>query len=209
MSKRLRVFLGAGHGIETEHKRVVMSNGVVFKEWIFNRCMAMHIIDILEEKIIEYHYRNDTTDYDLYERAKNVNSIIQTGRAVAKIRDNPYIYNDIFVSCHADFFTTSQPHGAAVFTTRKQNNSDIVAEYVINAMQDGGIKMRTQDDDGDKDFEADFTVIKEVDCKAILIEFGFMSNKIDVAKLCDYSYQRKLAECVVDGLMKYHENEIK
>ncbi len=209
MSKKLRIFLDAGHGVDTDDKEVIMPNGIVFKEWVFNRCMADHIIDILEEREISYQYKSTILDCSLRSRYLRVNRIIENNKNHARVYNHEYPFNDIFVSCHADYFTTPQPNGAAVFTTRKQNNSDIVAEYVINAMQDGGIKMRTQDDDGDKDFEADFTVIKEVDCKAILIEFGFMSNKIDVAKLCDYSYQRKLAECVVDGLIKYHENEIK
>ena len=53
--------------------------------------------------------------------------------------------------------------------------------------------------------------MKNVDCPAILIECGFMSNPVESEKLLDSSYQKRIAFGITGGVlsMKFVESEEK
>ena len=60
----------------------------------------------------------------------------------------------------------------SVFTTPGQNNSDKVAESILNNLEKDfpELKGRFDTSDGDKDKEANFQVLRGVNCPAVLIE---------------------------------------
>ena len=54
--------------------------------------------------------------------------------------------------------------------------------------------------------QAGFVVLKSPDIPSILIETGFLSNKLDEAQLTQSAYQKKIALAIYRGLMTYSKN---
>ena len=106
----------------------------------------------------------------------------------------------------------SPEHNAAgweIWTTRKRNNSDTLAEhvwfehYLLKRAFDN-LRMRSDVSlDGDHDFEADFMEIKAFDGPAIYIENGFFDNVEDLERVTDHKYMHHATQAIVRGVVKY------
>jgi N-acetylmuramoyl-L-alanine amidase len=52
---------------------------------------------------------------------------------------------------------------------------------------------------------ARFAVLLPVDCPAVLIEAGFLSNQAEAAKIATPAYRQKIAEAIGAGIGHYHD----
>jgi N-acetylmuramoyl-L-alanine amidase len=50
---------------------------------------------------------------------------------------------------------------------------------------------------------ADYRVLVQTQCPAVLVECGFMSNYDEAALLMDPWYQNKIARAIADGILEY------
>ena len=111
---------------------------------------------------------------------------------------------DVLLSIHANSFGSAQPKGYEVWTTVGQNNSDVLAEHIFNALGGTGILASRSDlSDGDSDKESNFTVIYRSAMPSCLIEMGFLSNPEDEQVLGSYEGQMLIAQSIVTGLEQY------
>ena len=103
--------------------------------------------------------------------------------------------------------------GWSAWTTKGQNNSDKLADCLYEAAEEMlkpvGKRIRYDMTDGDKDYESNFYVIKNVNCVAVLTENFFMDNIEDVDWLLSSMGQEYVAEVHVSGIKKYIEKYIK
>lgn len=125
---------------------------------------------------------------------------------------------DVFVSIHANIAGTASVSGIETFalppsgvpsthgSSRNDwepgnkfdpNNSRLgyeIQKALINATgaNDRGLK------------RARFYVIRKVECPAVLVEVGFLSNRAEELKLGKNEYQDKIAEAIADGIYNYH-----
>ena len=67
---------------------------------------------------------------------------------------------------------------------------------------DPDIKFRADAGDGDPDKEANFYIIKNAPCPAMLVENLFMDNEADCRKLLDPGFRDKLAGVYVEFIKK-------
>lgn len=79
------------------------------------------------------------------------------------------------------------------FLKESQDLAYFVQESLVNLV--GGI------DRGVK--QAGFYVLQGVYAPSILVEVGFLTNRDEARKLKDYRYQEKIAEAIVDGIIKF------
>ena len=56
---------------------------------------------------------------------------------------------------------------------------------------------------------ARFAVLRDVKCPGVLVEIGFLSNRAEERNLVAASYQDKIADGIVDGIVNYHRNLLK
>lgn len=112
-------------------------------------------------------------------------------------------YADCLVSLHCNAATNSQAKGIEVFTSKGQDHSDPLAEYVIKSLMAAFPlrKFRINQTDGDLDKEADFYVLRKSPCPAILVELGFLSNEEEGAWLGNRAVQLHLAMALCAGIM--------
>lgn len=97
--------------------------------------------------------------------------------------------------------------GWSAWTTKGKTNSDKLADCLYDAAEEilkkYDIKIRTDKSDGDRDYEANFTVIHKSNCPAVLTENLFMDNKEDVEFLLSDYGKQELANVHVKGILNW------
>ena len=189
------IILDAAHGEETPGKR---SPDGRFREYKWSRDIIAKLKSKLQSLDFEVFESNSTErEIGLSQRVKNTNKIKRK--------------NKIFISIHSDAAGNGidwmSARGYSVYTTPGQNNSDKFAEILLNNFQKDfpELKGRFDNSDGDKDKEANFQVIKGVNCPAVLIEWCFQDNKEDVEILLNQEYNERFITSIIKSIEKWEE----
>jgi N-acetylmuramoyl-L-alanine amidase len=195
------IMLDAGHGKDTPGKRSPDSS---LMEWEYNREIAKRVQKIL----LSYGWDTrlvveDDWDMSLKQRYLKVN----------KVCDKYGAGNVIMVSIHCNAASNGKwtnARGWSVWTTVGQTNSDKLADELYIAAQSylpqRGMTLRKETyNDGDVDYEKNFTVIYGAKCPAVLTENLFMDNKVDCAWLLTEEGKETITNIHVDGILKYME----
>lgn len=104
---------------------------------------------------------------------------------------------DLFVSIHADSAPSRSAQGFTVYVaTAASAGAYRVAHAINQAMETTGMNNR-----GIR--EADYRVLVNTECPAVLIELGYLSNPQDTARLADDRFRDRLAEAIADGIQAY------
>jgi len=190
--------LDAGHAEETPGKRSPkFPDGKQLFEYEFNRAIVAKLVKKLISKGISYYIVTPETvkDIGLTVRARRVNQ---------HSCDKPKIFISVHANAHGMGREFTPAQGWCVFTTKGQNNSDKVAEifWEEHAKMFPDRKMRKDTSDGDKDIEADFTVIKLTNCPSILTENFFMTNEEEATLLMDDTFREKIAEAHFQSILR-------
>jgi len=194
------VILDNGHGdvlggvYQTRGKQSPDWKQGVLYEGAWNRWLVNRIREKLtRRKIPYYHISPELKDITLKARVNRANKI----HAV-----NPNVY---LLSIHAN---GGGGVGIEAFTSRGKTGSDKIADVILTAIEDSGLnRMRYDFSDGDKDKESGFYILRNTNCKAILLEGGFMDNPQDYKKLLSEDYIAKLAEVLADIIEKIYKNK--
>mgnify|MGYP004564061317 FL=1 len=108
---------------------------------------------------------------------------------------------DIFISIHMNRFSLSSSLGAQVFYKLEDENSKSLAENVKNLF------VKNLEFSRKLALEGDFMVLNSANCPAILIECGFLSNKLDETRLRSKDYRENLCYQIFCGTIKYLNKE--
>lgn len=108
---------------------------------------------------------------------------------------------DIFISIHMNRFSLSSSLGAQVFYKLEDENSKLLAENVKNLF------VKNLEFSRKLALEGDFMVLNSANCPAILIECGFLSNKLDETRLRSKDYRENLCYQIFCGTIKYLNKE--
>lgn len=211
----VKILIDNGHGIDTPGKK---SPDKSLMEYKYNREIAIKVVERL--KALGYDAERIVTeekDVTLGERCRRVN----------KVCDKVGTANVLFISIHVNAAASGgkwmNAGGWCAYTTRGVTKSDKVAEKLYEAakvhltdyvkiMEEGkktGVysdkqrPFRTDFSDGDSDQEADFYVIKNTKCPAVLTENLFMDNKTDVAYLLSENGRKRIVDLHVEGIVNY------
>lgn len=175
-----------------------------FKEWKYTRVIANDVVDIL--KSMGYDARLVTPEKDdisLSERVRRINAICNKEGAS----------NVLMVSIHSNAVGDSsqwmQGKGWEAYTTRGETVSDKLATYLYKRAEKNikDRKIREDKTDGDSDKEADFYIIKNAKCAAVLTENFFYDNKDDLKYLTSDEGVQAVVRLHVEGIIDYIENK--
>jgi N-acetylmuramoyl-L-alanine amidase len=200
------IVLDYGHGgidkdgnYTTAPSKMAKVNGKWVYEGHWNRIIGGSLHHMLswntdhKLKIVETVKANDPRDLSLGHR-------IRVGNKET---------NAVFVSIHFNAFD-GKARGFEIFTTRKNNNSDVLAEFIADRVDNlpadfQSYKMRFDESDGDKDKEADHAVTKNSIHPAVLVECGFFDNEDDLALFNDEEFRGKFIIALYRGIIDYVE----
>ncbi len=193
------IIIDYGHGAINEDgiyttapSKQAMVNGVMIHEGVINRDIGHKLYHALKDEgynVAETVRYDDPTDVSLGERVR-----------IANTYDNA-----ILISIHCNAFN-GKAHGFEIFTTRKQNKSDILAECIADRLEpfeEKGLVMRFDETDGDKDKEADHYVTKYSKHWATLVECFFFDNAGDLELYANKEWLKDFIEALRDGIIDY------
>ena len=193
--RKLYILLDNGHGCNTLGKRSPkLSDGRQFFEWEFCREVVDALYDRLKsyQQFVPIKITPERTDISLTTRVNRINQYCKQYGAS----------NCIMISVHVNAAGNGSwmtGRGWSTWTTKGQNISDKLAEclysgadFVLNQNKEyidsfkGQTKqkpIREDKSDGDRDWEANYQIIRGANCAATLSENFFMDNKQDVEYL--------------------------
>ena len=210
MTSKYTWLLDAGHGginpdtgeYVTAGKRspIWQNNGVNMSQYfegVGNRQIVDKIAKNLDKLNIPYFKICDSwEDVSLNERVRKANKL----EVVFK--------NCVYLSIHSDAFTKESANGYSAYTSKGETQSDKIAEVFLDNMQINFPKRKLRKDtrDGDKDKEANFYVLKNTTCPAVLIENFFMTNFTECKLLLNPKFQDKIAFCHSESIKQISFN---
>ncbi|MAB66948.1 MAG: N-acetylmuramoyl-L-alanine amidase [Bacteroidetes bacterium] len=186
-----------GHGgiidgvYQTPGKRSpVWPDGTQLFEGEFNRAIVNRLVKMCNEAGIEYINLVDTQeDISLSERVKTANQIAKSSSQKC-----------IYVSVHANGFSSESANGWSVYTSVGETKSDDIATILFEkALREfpGEYMRKDTYSDGDVDQESNFYVLINTSMPAILSENFFMTNS-------DNCHKYLLSEEGRDRIAKVH-----
>jgi N-acetylmuramoyl-L-alanine amidase len=112
---------------------------------------------------------------------------------------------DLFVSFHFNAAVNPEAHGYEVFTTRGTTGSDRVATILYRHIADefgDFFRARADWSDGDPDREANFYVLRNTRMRAVLVEFGFLTNRGDLTRILNPTTEMRFTDAVAKGIVE-------
>ena len=109
----------------------------------------------------------------------------------------------ILVSIHQNKYPNSRFHGLQVFYSANDPDSERIAESIRDANR------RLLDPENRREIKRagkEILILDKATGPAVLIECGFLSNAAEAGRLCDPTYQKKLAFTVFTALCTYFES---
>lgn len=212
---KLYVFLTPGHTKYTPGKH---SPDKTLYEWKYNRIIVGMIEEELdklgikhwnshpEEGWVDKKHQNDSADLVL--RAQRINSKYGEIKKEGKTA----IMLSVHVNAAGNGTSWMNATGWSAWTTKGRNNSDNLAECLYDAAEEILTplkkKIRKDKTDGDRDYEANFYVIKNSNCVSVLTENFFMDSKSDCKWLLSDEGKKAVTQIHIEGIKKYIEKYI-
>lgn len=109
-----------------------------------------------------------------------------------------------FVSLHSNAAGTggwSDASGLEIYTSSRPMTAarNVLATDLVNSFHAAGVSLRSEP----IKHNIELTVLAKTDAPAVLVEYGFHTNRTDVEYLKDSKYRDKLADATVSGICKW------
>lgn len=204
MSKsRVLVIIDAGHGgikdgIYTTRpaKMHTFPDGFEVCEGVINRGIARKLWTQLVSHDIDFVLVYDEEDDDpLQVRVMRANKVYAKDKRA------------FLLSIHSN---SGGGHGFEVFTSPGQTRSDKLADVFCQGYQRDfpDRRLRTCPLDGDLDKEANFYILKNTHCPAVLLENLFFDNRAEAEYLTSEEGQQAIADCIVRSILEIEYSDI-
>lgn len=111
--------------------------------------------------------------------------------------------NPVLLSIHQNYYPTAQPSGAQVLYSangKSETLGKLMHHNLVSALDPQNRRVAEPDKNR-------LYILSNVDCPAILVECGFVSNHSDVTKLTDSRYQTALSTVLMATFIQF-ENSI-
>jgi N-acetylmuramoyl-L-alanine amidase len=179
------VVLDAGHG--GEDGGAVSAGGIMEKE--LNLQITRKVAALLRAAGVNVVLTREG-DRLLYDRTQNYQGRkkaldLAARRAIAEKTENC-----VFVSIHMNAYPLSQYRGLQVWYSPNHPHSRALAECLQTKVQES---LQPENDRRIKAATSSIYLLHHLECPAILVECGFLSNPEEAEKLSSPAYQRQLA----------------
>ncbi len=197
--EKQKLVIDAGHG--GEDGGAVSDSGVAEKD--INLLVANDVSDMFRlmgyEVVQTRNNDNDLSDGEATIRERKVSDM---KKRLEIFESDP---SNTVISIHQNKYTESKYHGTQVFYSPNNKNSAKLAEGIRFS-----VKSLLQPDNERECKEADSGIylLKNTSRPAVLVECGFVSNREELEKLLEESYQKKLALAITTGFLDYKNTNL-
>lgn len=192
--KKGTVVVDAGHGGEDGGATGV--HGELEKD--INLAIALELQRLLEQHqfqvVMVRDWDTDLADQNLPTVAQRKRSDLQ--RRLRLVEESG---GCVLLSIHQNFFTESQYSGAQVFYSANDPRSEALAEAIRASITE---TLQPENTRQNKVGEGVY-LLEQCQVPAVLVECGFLSNPEEAAALADPDYQKRMAQAIYNGLVRY------
>ena len=132
---------------------------------------------------------SETLDYPESASTIHAKKVWDTNARVELINS---VNNAVLISIHQNKYTTASPHGSQALFAKTPGSMELAHRVQANLSQVTGESKRTAARIGESIY-----LMNHVNCPAVLVECGFVSNAIEAKKLEEPDYQLKLAAVII------------
>lgn len=107
--------------------------------------------------------------------------------------------NAILISIHQNLYPSPSPSGAQALYSKTQGSKELaemIQSSLVFCLDADNKRVASQ-------ISNDIYLMKSVDCPAVLVECGFISNPAELALLKDSGYQRKIASIIISSYTQF------
>lgn len=190
--KNLTIILDAAHGINVPGK---CSPDGTHREWQWSRERVKDLKARLELLGYTVHLTvPEDAEPGLPQRVARANAIQGKNKLLISLHNNAAGMGQEWMKAT----------GYSIYTTKGKTKSDMCAEMMLKDLRDEFPELRGRFDttDGDLDNEAKFTVLTGSSYMAVLIEWMFQDNKLDLSIIKSTEYNRRFCACLVRSIEK-------
>ncbi len=189
------IVIDAGHG--GEDGGTTGTNGVLEKD--LNLSIAKHLNVILRSMGFNT-VMTRSTDVLLYDKTSNYHGQKKVQDLSTRRQVTEQYENALFISIHMNAFPIEKYHGLQVYYSPNHQNSEAIA----NSLQHLTTELLLTDNTRKiKPSAGNIYLLDRLQCPAVLVECGFLSNPMECELLSDETYQRKLALSIALSLSQY------
>lgn len=221
---KINVGIDAGHGgilnnqyLTSGKQSPQWPDGLKIYEGYSNKLLASMLqTSLLENDIDAFMINSEAYDYTNLIRAERINTWLKLDNRIILLS----LHHNAQPTDYADYtdkfgikgyYKNGGASGIEVFTSVGQTKSDLIADFIISEIQNEfpEITLRTDKKDGDKDKEANFTVLAASNSPAVLIEFMFMTTYTDCLIIADPAYRQRFVSAITRAYVKYNQSLLK
>lgn len=189
--RKYKVVIDAGHGGDDPGK--IGINGALEKD--INLQIAFLVQEFLEEADVEVVLTRKT-DEGLYDAGVPNKKVQDMKRRITIIDEEA---PDVTVSIHQNSYPEEYVHGAQVFfyTGSREGQAladSIQTQFVEKADAENTRQIKANDS---------YYLLKKTQVPIVIVECGFLSNSVEAAKLCEETYQERVAWAIHMGILQY------
>lgn len=194
-SARFTVVIDAGHGGEDGGTQ--SADGIYEKD--INLSIAQKLNNMLKISGISC-VMTRSEDILLYDRQADYHGKKKMLDLKERRRIAEGTENAIFVSIHMNAFPQTRYHGLQVFYSPNNQVSSALAEQVQSAAHD---YLQPDNERKIKKSNSSIYLLDRLECPAILVECGFLSNEEEAAALALEEYQQKVSFLLFASLLQF------
>ena len=183
--KKITVVLDAGHG--GEDGGTVSGDGILEKD--LNLQIAKKLQTLLEANGVAVVMTRET-DTLLYDRNSDYKGHKKEQDLAARRQIGEQTENCVFVSIHMNSYPVAKYKGLQVWYSKNNQASKQLADKIQSTI---ATHLQPQNDRTTKAATSGIYLLHHLQCPAVLVECGFLSNPEEAALLATEEYQNKLA----------------
>lgn len=186
------IVIDAGHG--GIDGGATSCSGVLEKD--INLDIALKLNDVMH--LLGYHTVLTRTTQDSIATEGNTIAAQKVSDMKNRLSMVNKIRNPIFISIHQNYFGNGKYHGAQVF----YGNGD-ESKALAGVIQSSFLQTINKGSNRTIKPGSGIYLLEKIDCPAVLIECGFLSNQQEEAHLRDPVYQNRICAVIVTALGTY------
>jgi N-acetylmuramoyl-L-alanine amidase len=188
------IVLDPGHG--GMDGGAVSKSGLVEKD--LSLAIAKYLRDFLQEAgALVIMTRED--DRDLADEGAEIRKRQDLERRVELINSNS---TDLMISIHLNSIPSPKWRGAQTFYNPNRKENAIVAHLIQQELI-----TNLENTDRKAKMNQDIFLLKSINTIGALVEVGFLSNPEEANLLSDQEYQKKVADSIYRGILRYFAGE--
>jgi N-acetylmuramoyl-L-alanine amidase len=195
----ITVIIDPGHGGE-DGGAVGNDIGLIEKEVNLSIAKELSAIFGFVEIPVELTRKDDILLFSESEMSGRKLSDLRNRVSIAESFDNP-----VFISIHQNKFPLEKYYGLQVYYSKNNDDSLFLAETIQNKAK---CYVQKENNRQVKAAGRNIFVLNNLDCPAVLVECGFLSNNEDAKLLSDDEYQKLLAFSIYCGVTEGMENKV-